>query len=384
MYMNNAATTWPKPGCVGQAMEQFLSGRGANLARGSASARDLETLDLVLTCRERLAELLGGWSGDPRLVTFTSSVTESLNVVLKGYLRPGMTVVTSSMEHNAVIRPLRRLEEEGVRVEVLPCDSLGVLSPDVLRDALKRFSPDLAVFSHCSNVCGTLQDLPAVSDQCRRAKVPLVVDCAQTAGCLPLDGEALGLAALCFTGHKGLMGPQGIGGILWSPDFATRVRPFVEGGTGSFSHLERQPESLPDKFESGTPNLPGIAGLLAAVEWIMETGVERIHHREQELGDMMLRGLLDLRGIRLSGLETMEGRLPVFAVNFEGEDNGLLAARLSEERDIETRPGLHCAPLAHKTLGTFPEGALRISPGWFTTEEEVQDTLSALAALTSP
>jgi selenocysteine lyase/cysteine desulfurase len=179
------------------------------------------------------------------------------------------------------------------------------------------------------------------------------------------------------------MGPQGIGGILWSPDFAARVRPFVEGGTGSFSHLERQPESLPDKFESGTPNLPGIAGLLAAVEWIMETGVERIHHRERELGDMMLRGLLDLRGIRLSGLETMEGRLPVFAVNFEGQDNGLLAARLSEERDIETRPGLHCAPLAHKTLGTFPEGALRISPGWFTTEEEVQDTLSALAELTS-
>lgn len=381
MYMNNAATTWPKPECVGLAIADFLAGGGANLARGTASGRDLKTLDLVFTCRERLAALLGGWGGDPRLVTFTSSVTESLNIVLKGFLAPGRTVVTTSMEHNAVIRPLRRLESEGVRVEVLPCDGEGFLPPHVLQGALKNLLPDLVILSHCSNVCGTIQDLPSLAALCREAKVPLVVDCAQTAGLLPLDAEGLDLAALCFTGHKGLMGPQGIGGILWKPEFARTVRPFVEGGTGSFSHLERQPDALPDKFESGTPNLPGIAGLSAAIRWIEETGLDGIRAREEALGALMLEGLLAIHGLSLSGRRTMAGRLPVFAVNVEGVDNGDLAGLLSEERGIETRPGLHCAPLAHKTLGTFPGGALRLSPGWFSTEEEVLTTVEAIATV---
>ncbi|HCL80566.1 MAG TPA: aminotransferase class V, partial [Synergistaceae bacterium] len=325
MYMNNAATTWPKPECVGRAMADFLAGGGANLARGTASGRDLKTLDLVFTCRERLAALLGGWGADPRLVTFTSGVTESLNVVLKGFLAPGRTVVTTSMEHNAVIRPLRRLESEGVRVEILPCDGEGFLPPAALERALRDLSPDLVILSHCSNVCGTIQDLPALAALCRTAKVPIVVDCAQTAGLLPLNAEELGLAALCFTGHKGLMGPQGIGGILWNPKFARAVRPLVEGGTGSFSHLERQPDAMPDKFESGTPNLPGIAGLSAALEWIDATGLDEIRAREEALGALMLEGLLAIEGLSLSGRRTMAGRLPVFAVNVEGVDNGDLA-----------------------------------------------------------
>ena len=187
----------------------------------------------------------------------------------------------------------------------------------------------------------------------------------------------LGLAAL-FTGHKGLMGPQGIGGIAWNPDFAGRTGWFVEGGTGSFSEEELHPSAMPDKFEAGTPNLPGIAGLLAALGWIEEAGMENIREKEEALGALLLDGLKTLPGIAISGRKTMEGRLPVFAVNFEGHDNALLAARLSEEWGIETRPGLHCAPLAHKTLGTFPGGALRISPGWFTTPEEVQKTVEAL------
>jgi cysteine desulfurase family protein len=380
IYMNNGATTWPKPECVAGAMYGFLTSGGANVARGSASKRDLKSLDLVFSCREELVSLFGGWNEDPRYVSFTANVTESINVVLKGYLKPGMTVFTSGMEHNAVLRPLRRLESKGVKVEILPCDEEGFLHPGTLAEAMAR-RPDLAIFSHASNVCGTIQDIASLSGICRETGVPMVVDCAQTAGLLDMNARELGLAALCFTGHKGLFGPQGIGGILWKPEFAERTEWFVEGGTGSFSHLELQPDAMPDKFEAGTPNLPGVAGLFAALEWIRETGIDAIRMREEALGAQLIEGLLSLPGVLLSGRKTMDGRLPVFAVNFEGHDNGLIAGRLSEEHGIETRPGLHCAPLAHRTLGTFPGGALRISPGYFNTEEDVRATLSALRSI---
>ena len=381
IYMNNGATTWPKPECVARAMYDFLVDRGANVARGSASERDLHTLDLVFSCREELTDLLGGWRRDPRCAVFTSSVTESLNIVLKGFLRPGMTVLTSGMEHNAVLRPLRRLEERGVRLEVAPCDSEGFLPPEVFAEALDRARPDLAVVSHASNVCGTVQDLPALAALCRGAGTPLVADCAQTAGLIPLDAQGLGLAALCFTGHKGLMGPQGIGGVMFEPEFAKKVDWFVEGGTGSFSHLELHPEAMPDKFEAGTPNTPGIAGLLAALRWLRETGMDNVRAKEEATGAALLEGLLSLSGVVLYGRRRMDGRLPVFAVNFEGVDNGLLAGRLFEEFGVETRPGLHCAPLAHRTLGSWPEGSLRISPGYFTTESDVEITIRALRSI---
>ncbi len=382
IYMNNGATTWPKPESVPRAMAEFLTAGGANLARGTASDRDMGALDMVLSCREELASLFGGWEGDPRNVTFTSSVTESLNVVLKGFLKPGMTVATSSMEHNAVIRPLRRLEMRGVKIRIAECDGEGFLHPRTFAEALGE-EASLAVISHGSNVNGTIQDLGALAEVCRKKNIPLIVDCAQTGGILPIGARELGLAALCFTGHKGLMGPQGIGGIVWNPEFAARTDWFVEGGTGSFSEEELHPSAMPDKFEAGTPNLPGIAGLLAALQWIEEKGMENIRKKEEYLGSLMLDGLLSLPGVQLAGRKTMEGRLPVFAVNFDGYDNALLAARLSEDRGIETRPGLHCAPLAHKTLGTFPGGALRISPGWFTTEEEIKKTIDALKGVLS-
>ena len=328
--------------------------------------------------RTRLAALFGGYEGgDPRYVTFCSNVTEALNVVLRGFLRPGMSVLTSSMEHNAVVRPLRTLERSGVRVTFLPCGRDGMLDPRTLADALASRRYDLTVLAHASNVCGTVQPLEAIAELCAAAGIPLVLDSAQTAGVLPLDAASLGLAALCFTGHKGLMGPQGIGGILWRPDFAARVGPLVTGGTGSYSHVETQPEELPDKFESGTPNLPGIVGLHAALGWIGETGTRRIAERERELGGMLLDGLSRVEGVSLSGRGDMEGRLPVFSLNIEGLDNGLLADALSRE-GFETRPGLHCAPVAHKTLGSFPQGGLRVSPGYFTTPGELDAFLEAL------
>ena len=233
IYLNNAATTWPKPKEVAEAMASFLSRGGANLARGTSSERDMDTLNVVLDCRMRLASLLGGYEGgDPRYVTFCANVTEALNVVLWGFVKPGMRVLTSSMEHNAVMRPLRALEAEGVKLVLIPSHPDGLLDLDALKDALSKGNCDLMVLSHASNVCGTVQPLEEAAELCRGAGVPLVLDTAQTAGVLPLDASALGLAALCFTGHKGLMGPQGIGGILWRPDFAARVAPFVMGGDG--------------------------------------------------------------------------------------------------------------------------------------------------------
>ncbi|MBR0097613.1 MAG: aminotransferase class V-fold PLP-dependent enzyme, partial [Synergistaceae bacterium] len=253
IYLNNAATSWPKPAEVAEAMSKFLLQSGANLARGANSERDLETLNFVLDCRFKLAEFFNGYEDqDPRYITFCANITEALNIVLRGYLKPGMKVLTSSMEHNAVMRPLRFLEQQGVILKVLPCEPDGFLKPEVLEQELKFNKYDLMVMSHASNVSGTVQDIERIAEICKLNKLNLVLDTAQTAGVLKLDVNKLNLAALCFTGHKGLMGPQGTGGIVWRPDFAAEVTPIISGGTGSFSHLEYQPEDLPDKFESGT------------------------------------------------------------------------------------------------------------------------------------
>lgn len=381
IYLNNAATTWPKPEDTASAMFDFITHGGANLARGSASERDIKTLDGVYTCRSELAELFGGYERhSAKYLTFTSCITESLNVILKGVAGQGMRIVTSSMEHNAVIRPLRSLEGAGLCVDVVQCSMRGYLDPKSVDVALERHA-DLAVFSHCSNVSGSLQDLAAIAEVCARHSVPLVVDSAQTAGIVPIDAEELGLAALCFTGHKGLMGPQGTGGILWRPDFAERCLPLIEGGTGSFSHDEHQPKQLPDKFESGTPNLPGIAGLLASVRWIGKIGMAAVGARERLLGQRLEEGLSGINGLRILGPLKGDPRLPVYSINIDGKDNAMLARELSDRFGIETRPGLHCAPLAHRTLGSFPEGALRLSPGYFNTEEDIDITVEALKSL---
>lgn len=383
VYLNNAATTWPKPEPVARAMFDFLSSGGANLGRGSTAGRDLKTANLVGDLRQKVARLFGGYeNGDPRYVTFTSGVTEALNIVLKGYLRPGMRAVTTSMEHNSVIRPLRRLETQGVELTILRCDEKGHLDPAVLR---RRFQEpaDLFVLAGASNLCGTIQDLEAIAEICRERKVPLVVDAAQTAGLIPHDAASLGLAALCFTGHKALQGPQGTGGVVWRPDFAEKCLPLMEGGTGSRSHEENQPELLPDKFEAGTPNLPGLSGFSAALDWLATEGIDRVRRREEVLGERLLEGLKSLPGVRLYGSSEMRGRLPVFTVNLEGFDNNDLARELAQRWEIEARPGIHCAPLAHQTLGSFPQGALRLSPGYFNREEEIDRCLEAIRELAS-
>lgn len=384
VYMNNAATTWPKPQEVPDAVYAFMTRDGANASRGSASERDIKSLDILFTARMKAASLFGGYAkANPKYVTLTSNVTHSLNVVIKGFVKSGMRVVTTSMEHNSVVRPLRELQQNDVAVEVIQASLRGYVDPKKFSEAaLER--TDLAVVSHCSNVCGSVQPIEEIAEICEKRGIPLVVDCAQTGGVLPINASELGLAALCFTGHKGLFGPQGTGGIVWKPEFAQACSPFIVGGTGSLSHEETQPEVMPDKFEAGTMNLPGFAGLDAALNWIDRTGIDAIREREEKLGARLEEGLLSIKGLRLLGSARGEApRLPVYAFNVDGKDNGEFANDLSMTYGIEGRPGLHCSPLAHRTLGTFPEGALRLSPGYYTTEDEIDYTIESIRALAS-
>ncbi len=382
VYLNNAATTWPKPPAVAEAVYGFMTRDGANASRGSASERDIKSLDILFTARAGAAKLFGGCMGaNPKYVTLTSSVTHSLNIVIKGFVKSGTRVITTSMEHNSVMRPLREAQKGGASVEVIQASMRGFVDP-------KKFLPwsldgaDLAIVSHCSNVCGSVQPIEDIAEICAKRKIPLVVDCAQTGGILPISVSELGLAALCFTGHKGLFGPQGTGGIVWNPEFAERCQPLMEGGTGSMSHEETQPDAMPDKFEAGTMNLPGFAGLGVALDWIEKTGTAAIKEREEKLGARLEEGLLSIRGLRLLGAARGEApRLPVYAFNIDGKDNGEVANDLGLTYGIEGRPGLHCSPLAHRTLGTFPEGALRLSPGYYTTEEEIDYTVESIRAL---
>ena len=384
VYMNNAATTWPKPQEVPDAVYAFMTRDGANASRGSASERDIKSLDILFTARMKAASLFGGYAkANPKYVTLTSNVTHSLNVVIKGFVKSGMRVVTTSMEHNSVVRPLRELQQNGVEVEVIQASLRGYVDPKKFSEAALEHT-DLAVVSHCSNVCGSVQPIEEIAEICAKRGIPLVVDCAQTGGVLPINASELGLAALCFTGHKGLFGPQGTGGIVWKPEFAEMCSPFIVGGTGSLSHEETQPEVMPDKFEAGTMNLPGFSGLDAALDWIDRTGIDAIREREEKLGARLEEGLLSIKGLRLLGSTRGEApRLPVYAFNIDGKDNGEFANDLSMTYGIEGRPGLHCSPLAHRTLGTFPEGALRLSPGYYTTEDEIDYTIESIRALAS-
>lgn len=377
IYLNNGATSYPKPKGVAEAVADFIIAGGANFSRGTASESDIESMSIILDVREGLCSLLGGT--DSSLVTFTLNVTQSVNTVLKGFVRGGMRVITSSMEHNAVIRPLRSLEKAGAEVCVISCDKDGYLAPEDLEAELMH-GADLVIMNCASNVCGSLQDIGAIGDICKRAGVPLVLDAAQAAGHTPVSASELGAAAVCFTGHKGLLGPQGTGGIVWNESFAKKCAPFCEGGTGSFSHEQTQPEVMPDKFESGTPNMPGLAGLNKSVRFILDTGISKIAAREDDLAAMLWDGIERIDGVRIFGSKDRP-RVPVIAIELSSMDNARAADILQKEYGIETRPGLHCAPLAHQTIGTFPTGVLRLSPGYFTTEREIDIAIDAISKI---
>lgn len=377
VYLDNAATSYPKAPGVASAMADYVEKVGATINRSSyASAQEAGLVTLSL--RERLCRLFN--HPDPTHAVLTPGATAGLNMVIKGLLRPGDHCLVSSMEHNAVMRPLVQLEREGVAFERIPCDAQGRLQLEDL-PSLIRPETKLVVMAHGSNVCGTVQDAEAVGKICRERGVPFALDAAQTAGHIEVDFERFGLSALVVPGHKGLLGPQGIGALLLDADFARRLTPLVAGGTGSASDSEELPDWMPDRFESGTPNMPGVYGWEAALGWLENTGIETLENHEKTLSKRFLEGIYGLKNVKLYGATVPEGRTGVFSVGFLNCDNAEAAWRLEREFGILTRCGLHCAPSAHKTLGSFPEGSVRFSTGWANTEADIDAALSAIAAI---
>ena len=381
IYLDQASTTYPKPECVAQAVYEYMTGNGSNINRGCyENAYDME--EVVLETRELLCELFDG--PDCKNVIFTKNVTESLNVVLKGFLKPGDHILTSSMEHNAVMRPLRQLEAAGVNFNRIPCNQQGELLLEELEGLLKPNTKAI-VMMHASNVCGTLLPLKEVGSLCKAHGLKFIVDCAQTAGVFPISMKEMNIDALCFTGHKGLYGPQGIGGFILQEEMIGEISPLLSGGTGSISHTEEIPDFMPDRFEPGTMNLPGIFGLHAALEWLNDTGIKNIHNKEKKLTELFLQKIkeLDPKGekIRLIGKESVDGRTSVVSIQAPGRDVSEIAYLLDKNYGIMTRVGLHCAPSAHKTLDTYPTGTVRFSFGYFNTEEEVLFAVKALEEL---
>jgi cysteine desulfurase family protein len=366
IYLDNGATTFPKPPEVPAAVDRFLREIGGSPGR-SGHLLSQEAARIVFSCREALAALLG--APDSRRIAFTLNATQALNTALYGLLRPGDRVVTTSLEHNSVMRPLRHLERVGtIAVEVVPSGTTGRVDLTRLETALRRPARLVSVV-HASNVTGAIQPLRAIAALAHAAGALLLVDAAQSAGALPIDVAGDGIDLLAFTGHKALFGPQGTGG-LWARE-GVEPEPLFRGGTGSNSELEEQPVFWPDRLESGTPNGAGLAGLLAGLRFIERTGLAAIRAREEALTQRLLDGLEAVAGITTYGPRPAADRAPVVSVTFEGLVPSEAGFLLEETFGVLTRVGLHCAPAAHRTIGTYPRGTVRLTPGWFTTEAEI-------------
>lgn len=370
--MDNAATSWPKPESVYRAVDHFNRKLGASPGRGS-HRRSVISGQILLETRESLAGLFN--IKDSSHIAFTVNVTEAINIALKGLLEPGDHVVISSMEHNAVVRPLHTLKDKGVEVTVVRCSPDGTLDPSLLEQAL-TLRTRLVCLLHASNITGTIMPVAEVGRIVRQKGILFMVDAAQSAGVLPVDVEEQNIDLLAFTGHKGLLGPQGTGGLYIRPGLD--VRPLVEGGTGSQSERVDQPDFMPDRFESGTPNTPGIAGLNAGVQFIQETGMEKIRQHEQELTDALIQGLREIKGVILYGPCDSRRQTAVVSFNIEDRDCGEVSFLLDQKYGIQSRSGLHCAPLAHRTMGTLKRGACRLSPGFFNTMEDIHKVIKAV------
>ncbi len=376
VYLDNAATSFPKPEGVSDRMKEYLDSVGATINRsvyGSAQDAGLVTL----TLRERLRRLFA-FPEKATHVILTPGATVSLNMIIKGALKSGDHCIVGSMEHNAVMRPLLQLE--GVSFDRIPADREGRLDVSALL-GLIRGNTKLVIVGHGSNVSGTVQDAAFIGNICRERNIPFALDAAQTAGHFPIDFAALGLSALAAPGHKGLLGPSGIGVLLLRDDFAKRLVPVIAGGTGSASDSEYLPDYMPDRFESGTPNIPGIYGLEAAVRFVEETGVDALRSHEMALCARFISGLDAISGVRLCGTRDPDARVGVISIDFLSKDNAEAAFRLENEFGILTRCGLHCAPSAHKSLGTFPRGTVRFSLGFKSTEADVDAALAAIRAV---
>lgn len=383
IYFDNAATSWPKPPGVIEAMVYFMKEVGANPGR-SGHRLSVEAGRMVYKAREAVAELFN--IEDPLRIAFGHNVTEALNLALRGYLRRGDHVITSSMEHNSVMRPLRALEREGVELTVAACSPQGFLDPADVETAIR---PDtvMVVLNHGSNVVGSLLPVAEAGRICRRHDLLLLVDAAQTAGAYPIDVEADRIDLLGFTGHKALCGPMGTGGLYIGPRVDLgRFEPLKRGGTGSRSEQEEQPDFLPDLCESGTANAVGLAGLGAGVRFVLEEGVEKIRRHGEELTAQLIEGLKAIPstgsgrrpGVTVYGGHDVTRQTATVSFNVSGLEPSEVGLQLDEEYGILCRVGLHCAPSAHKTIGTFPTGTVRFGLSYFNTGEEVEAAVQAV------
>lgn len=368
-YFDYASTSFPKAPGVAEAMTAYLTEVGVNVSRGDYQSA-YEAADRIMEVREQLGRIFGACGAQN--VIFTPGCTHALNYVIKGLLRPGGRVAVSVMEHNAVLRPLKQLERQGVEVVYLPCNGRGEL---LLEDVAERLAPEvkLCVLTHASNVCGTRMPIAEVGRLCRERGIPYCVDAAQSAGLVPIDMKAMGIGALALPAHKGLMGPQGLGVLILTDEMAEVLTPLIAGGTGSLSDSVEMPGFLPDRFEAGTLNLPGIYGLGAALDWWESQGWDELRRREEKLTGHLIARLREMEedGLRVLGVLDAKGQVGVVSVDFATLDNAEVAYRLEREYHIQTRCGLHCAPLAHKTLGTFPQGTVRFSIGPLSRFEDI-------------
>lgn len=375
IYLDNAATSWPKPESVYEAVDRCLRHYGANPGRGGHKL-SLQAGRVILETRELLASLFN--IPDSSRLVFTSNVTEALNLAIKGMVNPGDHVVLTSMEHNAVSRPVWALEQIGVEYTVVKCSPQGILEPLDLAAALKS-NTRLVCVNHASNVVGTIQPIDVIGQLTSGRGIAFLVDCAQSAGVIPIDVVKSRIDLLAFTGHKGLMGPPGTGGLYIREGI--ELRPLKEGGTGTNSELLTQPTAMPERYESGTPNTSGIAGMGAGVRFVMQEGLDKIRLHEQHLTARLLQGLKAIKGVRIYGPMDEKLMTAVVSFNLEGWEANELSFILDQVYDIATRAGLHCAPLAHQTLGTMESGTLRVSPGYFNTREHIEEFLSAVSEI---
>lgn len=372
IYLDNAATTWPKPETVYQAVDNCLRLCSGNPGRGGHDSARTATY-ILYEAREALATLFA--IDNPTNIVFTYNATDAINMALLGTLGPGDRVVTTAMEHNAVARPLRYLESIGVTVEIIPCDQNGRLDVAQLKSTVKK-GVKAIVMSHASNVNGRIMPIHEVGQLAAQHGATFIVDAAQTAGSQDIDVKSCKIDMLAFSGHKGLLGPQGTGGLYVGE--GCNIAPRRYGGTGSLSEHDRQPDFLPDKLESGTPNTPGIAGLLQGIQFIREIGIENIRNKEGYLSQKLLEGLKTIKGVVIHSPELQQERTGTVAFSIKKMDNSLVAHRLDKEFGIACRAGLHCAPWAHQCLGTLKTGTIRFSPGYFTTDDEIVETLHAV------
>ena len=379
IYFDNGSTSWTKAPKVAEAMADLLTHGAFNINRGNyEGAYEVEAT--VLDTREQLARLFH--AKDSRSVIFTPGITYSLNYFIKGFLQSGDHVLVSGMEHNAVMRPLKQMEAIGVTYDVVRTEVDGTIQPEDVERAIKNNTKAI-IMLHASNVCGTIVPIKAIGEICRRHHLFFVVDTAQSAGTIPVNMQECNIDFLAFTGHKGLLGPQGIGGFLISEELNDQMKPYIAGGTGSQSDVLQMPESLPDKYESGTMNLPGIIGLHAALSYIEETGIMTIHRKKLELTQYFLENVKEFSNIRIVGKEGMKDRVAVVSLDFVQEDNAVIAFELEQNYGIMTRVGLHCAPIAHRTLHTYPQGTVRFAFSASNTRGEIDQCIEGFREILS-